>query len=195
MGFVQFVAVGTITWLATYFNRTAGMPMDQAGLKAASILLLTIVGAPLGGYLSDMFVKKTGLKSRLIFSTVTTLISAALGFAAYWLFEGNIQYVILLMMGVTTSAFVGAATAVTQEVIHPGLRATSAGLSVVATSLIGGSLSPIVVGAISDAAGIQTAMRILPAFLVVAAVLFFIGSFFFMRDYNKVEKVELQAES
>lgn len=194
MGGVQFVAVGLITWLPTYFNRTGGIPMDQAGLKAGAVMLLAIIGAPLGGFLSDLWVKKK-IDSRLIFASITTIITAALAFAAFYLFEGNIQYIILLLMGVSIIAFIPAAAATTQEVIHPGLRAISSGLSVVATSLIGGSLAPIVIGAISDAAGIRTAMMVLPAFLVVAAALFFIGSFFFMKDYNKVEKIQLQVES
>ncbi|MBN1689581.1 MAG: MFS transporter [Dehalococcoidia bacterium] len=194
MGGVQFVAVGLITWLPTYFNRTAGIPMDQAGLKAGAVMLLAVVGAPLGGFLSDLWVKKK-IDSRLLFAAITTFVTAVFTFAAFFLFDGNIQFIFLLLMGVSIIAFIPAAAATTQEVIHPGLRAISAGLSVVATSLIGGSLAPIVIGAISDAAGIQTAMMVLPAFLVVAAVLFFIGSFFFMKDYNKVEKIQLQAES
>jgi MFS family permease len=194
MGLVQFVSVGLITWLPTYFNRTSGIPIAQAGMKAGSILVLTIIGAPLGGYLCDLWVKKR-LNTRLVFSTITTLLSAVLSFAAFWLFDGNIQYAVLLAMGITTSAFIGAAITTTQEVIHPGLRAISAGLSVVATSLIGGSLAPVVIGAISDAAGIQTAMKVMPAFLVLAAALFFAGSFFFMKDYNKVEKIQLEMES
>jgi len=194
MGFVQFVAVGLITWLPTYFNRMYGIPMGQAGLRAASVLLLVVIGAPLGGYLCDLWVKKR-LNTRLVFSATTTLISAVLCFAAFYLFDGNIQYAVLLAMGLTTSAFIGAATMTTQEVIHPGLRAISAGLSVVATTLIGGSLAPVVIGAISDAAGLQTAMKVMPAFLVLAAALFLAGSFFFMKDYNKVEKIQLQPES
>jgi len=194
MGGVQFVAVALITWLPTYFNRTAGIPMDQAGLKAGAVMLLAIIGAPLGGFLSDLWVKKK-IDSRLIFASITTIITAVFAFAAFYLFEGNIQYVVLLLMGVSIIAFIPAAAATTQEVIHPGLRAISSGLSVVATSLIGGSLAPIVIGAISDTAGIQTAMMVLPAFLVVAAALFFAGSFFFMKDYNKVEKIQLQPES
>ena len=194
MGFVQFVAVGMLTWLPSFFNRTAGIPMGQAGMKAASIMVLTIIGAPLGGYLCDLWVKKR-LNTRLVFCTVTTLLSALLGFAAFYLFDGNIQYALLLAMGLTTSSFIGAAQTTTQEVIHPGLRAISSGLSVVATSLLGGSLAPVVIGAISDASGIQTAMMVMPVFLVLAATQFFIGSFFFMKDYNKVEKIPLRAES
>jgi MFS family permease len=194
MGFVQFVAVGMLTWLPTYFNRTYDIPMSQAGLKAASILILTIIGAPLGGLLCDLWVKRFS-NARLVFCAMTTAISAVLGFVAFYLFKGDVQYVVLMGMGLTTSSFIGAATTVTQEVIHPGLRAISGGLSVIATALIGGSLAPIVVGAISDAAGIQTAMMVLPAFLLLAAAIFLIGSFYFMKDFNNVEKIQLQAEA
>ena len=193
MGGVQFVAVAIITWLPTYFNRTADIPIDQAGLKAGSIMLLAIIGAPLGGFLSDLWVKKK-INSRLIFAAITTIVTAVFAFAAFYLFKGNIQYAVLLLLGVTIIAFIPAAAATTQEVVHPGLRAISYALAVIATSLAG-SLSPIVIGAISDAAGIQTAMMVLPAFLVVAAALFFAGSFFFMKDYNKVEKIQLETES
>lgn len=194
MGAVQFVAVALITWLPTYFSRTGGTPMDQAGLKAGSIMLLAVIGAPLGGFLSDLWVKKK-TDSRLIFAGITTAITAALAFAAFGLFKGNIQYVLLLTLVVTIIAFLPAAAATTQEIVHPGLRAISSGLSIVSTSLIGGSLAPIVIGAISDASGIETAINILPVFLVVAAALFFVGSTFFMKDYNSVEKIQLEMES
>jgi sugar phosphate permease len=194
LGMVQFVSVAIITWLPTYFNRTAGIPISQAGLKTASILVFAIIGMPLGGFLCDRWAKKR-LNTRLVFCTTTTTISAVLSFAAFWLFDGNVQYAFLLGMGLILSSFAGAAHTVTQEVIHPGLRAMSGGLAVVITSLLGGGLAPIVIGAISDAAGLQTAMKVLPAFLVLAAALFFTGSFFFMKDYNKVEKIELEMES
>lgn len=89
LGGVQFVAVSMITWLPTFLNRTSGIPIDQAGL-----------------------------------------------------------------------------------------RATSSGLYIIFTSLFG-SLGPVVIGAISDASGIETSMKVLPVFLISAAALFIIGLFFY----------------
>jgi MFS family permease len=191
---VQFVAVALITWLPTYFHRVSNIPLDEAGLKAGSIMLLAVIGAPLGGYLSDLWVKKK-INARLVLASITTIVSAILIFAAFFLFNGNIQYAVLLVMGIFITAFLPGAAAVTQEVIHPGLRAMSYALAVIFMNLLGASLGPLVIGAISDASNIQTAMMILPAFLVVAAVLFFIGSFFFEKDYNKVERVQLEMEA
>jgi MFS family permease len=168
--------------------------LDEAGLKAGSIMLLAIIGAPLGGYLSDLWVKKK-VNARLVLASITTIISAVLIFAAFFLFDGTIQYAVLLLMGIFITAFLPGAAAVTQEVIHPGLRAMSYALAVIFMNLLGASLGPIVIGAISDASSIQTAMMVLPVFLVVAALLFFIGSFFFEKDYNRVERVQLQVEA
>jgi fucose permease len=120
------------------------------------------------------------------------LVSALLVFIAFYLFEGNVQYAILLVMGVTITAFVPAAAAVTQEVIHPGLRAQSWALAVLFQNLLGGSLGPIVVGAISDATNLQTALLVLPISLLISTGLFFTGSFFYVRDFNKVEKIALE---
>jgi len=191
---VQFVSIALITWLATYFQRVGNMPIDQAGLKAGSVMLMAIIGAPLGGYLSDLWVKKKA-NARLVLAAITTIISALLIFAAFTLCEGNVQYAVLMLMGVMIIAFVPGAAAVTQEVVHPGLRAISYALAVIVMNLLGASLGPIVIGAISDASNIQTAMLVLPAFLVVAAAFFFAGSFFYEQDYNKVEKIQLEMES
>jgi MFS family permease len=191
---VQFVQASIITWLATYFHRTGGMPIDQAGLKTGSIMLLAIIGAPVGGYLCDLWVKKKK-NARLIFPAIALLVTALLVFLAFSVFTGNLQYVALLLMGLVFTAAAPAAIVVTQEVIHPGLRAISYAVAIIVMNLLGASLGPIVIGAISDASNIQTAMQVLPAFLVVSAVLFFAGSFSFKRDYDRVEKVTLEMES
>jgi MFS family permease len=191
---VQFVQASLITWLATYFHRTGGMPIDKAGLKTGSIMLLAVIGAPVGGYLSDLWVKKKK-NARLVFSAITLMVTALLIFLAFSVFDGNLQYIVLLLMGLIFTATMPAAIIVTQEVIHPGLRAISYAVAVIVMNLLGASLGPIVMGAISDATNIQTAVQVVPAFLVVSAALFFAGSFSFNRDYDRVEKVTLEMES
>jgi fucose permease len=81
---------------------------------------------------------------------------------------------------------------VTQDVVHAGLRAISYAIAVVIQNLLGASLGPIVMGAISDATNIQTAFTLLPLALLIAAALFFAGSFFYARDLRKVKEVTLE---
>ena len=55
-------------------------------------------------------------------------------------------------------------------------------------------MAPIVIGKLSDLYGIQFAMSTLPIFLVISALVFFTGSFFYEKDLSKVEKVTLECE-
>jgi MFS family permease len=91
--------------------------------------------------------------------------------------------------------FIPAAGAVTQDLVHPGLRATSYAIAVVIQNLLGASLGPIIIGGISDRTDIGTALAILPIFVVLAGTLFFIGSLLYKKDIVKVTQMELEAES
>ena len=63
-------------------------------------------------------------------------------------------------------SFISGAAAVTQDVIHPGLRATSYAIAVVVQNLLGASTAPIVMGKIYDLTNIQTALSVLPLVLL-----------------------------
>jgi MFS family permease len=162
-------------------------------MKVSLLMILALVGLPLGGWLADMWFKKRQ-KARLLFPAITSGLNAFVIFVAISLLTGQAQYFTLLGMGILASAFAPAAITATQEAIHPGLRAISYSVCVVVQNLLGASLAPIVIGKLSDLYGIQAAMSILPVFLVVSALMFFAGSFFYEKDLSKVEKVTLQCE-
>ncbi|MFN8255550.1 MAG: MFS transporter [Bacteroidales bacterium] len=190
---VVFVTTSIMTWLSTYFIRVQGMEIGPAGLKASVVMLLAIVGAPLGGFLADRWNKKKG-NARMLVPAISSFISAFLLFFAFTVKPGQFQYLVLLSFGISITIFLPAAAAVTQDVVHAGLRATSYALAVVIQNLFGATTAPIVMGAISDATNIQTAFQLLPFSLVLAGVLFFAGSFFYVKDLAKVPKVEISTE-
>lgn len=191
MAGVVFTTTSLLTWLPTYFHRVQGMQEGPAGVKASAVMLFAIIGAPLGGFLTDRWRKKQ-INARLLVPTLTSLLSAVLMFLAFSIFDGQLQYLILLSMGVSITAFIAAAAAVTQDVVHAGMRAISYAVAVVIQNLLGASLGPIVMGSISDATNIQTAFKFLPLALLAASALFFAGSFYYEKDLKKVEKVELE---
>ncbi len=182
-----------ITWLPSYFHRVDGIPLAQAGLKTGTIMILAIVGLPVGGYLADMWFKKK-VSSRLLFPAITTLLNAVVLFLAFSSLEGQGRYMMLLTAGLVGAMFTAAGITATQEIVHPGLRAVSYSVCVVLQNLLGASLAPVVIGKLSDLYGIQTAMTIVPVFLVASSLLFFAGSFFYERDLSRVEKVALEFE-
>lgn len=193
MAGVVFTTTAMLTWLPTYFIRVQGMKIGPAGLKASAIMLFAIIGAPLGGYLADRW-NKTRVNARLLLPTITSLLSAVILFLAFTIFDGQIQYMLLLSVGISITAFIAATAAVTQDVVHAGLRAISYAIAVMVQNLVGASMAPIVMGAISDATNIETAFSLLPVALIIASILFFIGSFFYAKDLAKVAKVTLEAD-
>lgn len=188
-----FVNNAVLTWLPTYFHRLEGIPMSEAGMKTGSIMLLAIVGLPLGGWLADVWFKKN-VRARLLFPAITTALNTIVVFCAFFFFKGRALYGILLLMGMVSSAFAPAAITATQEVIHAGLRAISYAVCVIIQNLFGAAMAPIVLGMVSDAYGIKAAMSILPLFLLFSTAFFLAGSFFYEKDLNKVEKIELEFE-
>ena len=191
MACVVFTTTSLLTWLPTYFHRIQGLVETQAGLKSSSIMILALIGAPLGGYISDRW-RKRKINARLLFPSISTLLSAIMLFLALVVFPGKMQYVLLLVLGILITAFVSAASAVTQDVVHAGMRAMSYAVAVVIQNLLGASMGPFVIGLISDRSDIATAMSILPVALLIASIMFFGGSFFYEKDLRKVEPVKLE---
>jgi len=189
---VVFVTTSLITWLATYFQVERGLPQEKAGTLASSVMVMALVGAPLGGILTDRW-RKTQFNARLLLPAISSLVSAVLLFMALYLFSGVVQYVAFLLMGISIMVFISGATSVTQDVIHPGLRATSYAIAVVVQNLLGASMAPIVIGQIYDRTNIRTALAVLPFILLIGALLFYLGSKYYGKDMEKVTKVKLEA--
>ena len=179
-----FVTTSLLTWLPTYFHRFDNLTMDAAGMKASSIMILAIIGAPLGGFLSDAWMKKRE-NARLLFPAASSVVTGILLWVAFTLLRGNAQYGVLFLIGVTAVAFVPACVAVTQDVVHPGLRAISLSLNIIIQHLLGSSLAPIVIGRLSDAYGLDKALTFLPGFAFLAGTLLLAGSFHYKRDLFK----------
>jgi sugar phosphate permease len=188
-----FLTSAYLIWLPSYFVRTQGMAAGPAGLKASSIMLTAIIGAPLGGYLVDAWRKKH-TPARPLFAGLSTLLSAGIWLLAFAAFTGTAQYIVMMCAAITTLLYLSGASAVTQDVVHPGLWAVSYAICVIVQNLLGSSTGPIVVGAISDKYGLSTAMILVPIASVLAGLLFLAAAAFYRRDLEKVDKVVVEME-
>jgi predicted MFS family arabinose efflux permease len=190
---VVFATTSLLTWLPSYFTRIYGIPAQQSSTKASLVMLLALIGAPLGGFLVDRW-RRTKPNARLVFPGITSLVAAVFCFLAFVVFRDTAQYICLLIFGVTVTMFIPAAGAITQDLVHPGLRATSYAIAVVIQNSLGAMLGPIIIGLISDRTNIGTALAILPALVLTAGILFLIGSLFYKKDFAKVTELELEAD-
>jgi MFS family permease len=193
MAAVVFVTTSMLTWLPTYFEKVRNVSQETAGKMASAVMVLALVGAPVGGFLTDRW-RKTKDNARLLFPALSTLLTAIVLFMALVLLRGTVQYIAFLIFGVLIMSFVSGAASVTQDVIHPGLRATSYAIAVVVQNLLGASTAPVVMGKIYDLTNIQTALSILPFILCAGAFLFWLGSRHYVRDLGHVAHITLEAE-
>ncbi len=183
-----FVTTSLLTWLPTYFHRLDDLDMTRAGLKGSAIMLMAFIGAPLGGMLADLRYEKRK-DSRMLFAFLSSLVTGGLLFIAFAWLRGSGQYIVLLLSGVAAVGFVSAAVAVTQDLVHPGLRAVSLSLNVIVQHIFGSAVGPPVIGALSDVLGLETAMLFIPVLNLVGALLFYVGSRFYTADLAKVDRV------
>jgi len=189
-----FLTSAFLTWLPSYFVRTQGMAPGAAGTKASSVMLLAIIGAPLGGFIVDAWMKRRP-NARPLFAGLSSILSAAIWVVALGFLTGTAQYIALMLAAISTLLYLSGASAVTQDVVHPGLWAISYSLCVIVQNLLGSSTGPIVVGAISDKLGsLSKAMMLVPAASVFAGILFLLAAIFYKRDLAKVDRVHVEME-
>jgi MFS family permease len=188
-----FLTSAYLWWLPSYFVRTQGMKAGAAGLKASSIMLTAIIGAPLGGFLVDAW-RKRHTPARPLFAGLASLFSAALWLLAFGVFSGTAQYVVMIIAAMSTLLYLSGASAVTQDVVHPGLWAISYAICVIVQNGLGSANGTWVTGWISDRLGLPTAMLIVPAASAIAGILFLLASRFYPRDLAKVDKVVVEME-
>jgi MFS family permease len=191
MAAIVFVTTAMIVWLPKYFQIERNLDPKTAGSLAGAVMVLALVGAPLGGFIIDKW-RKTEIKARLLFPAISTLISAIVLFISLILLTGKGQLILLFVFGILIMTFISGAAAVTQDVIHPGLRATSYAVAVAVQNLLGSFTAPIILGRISDLTNIKAAMSILPFVLLIGALLFYIGSKYYIKDLEKVAPVNLE---
>ncbi len=195
LGFAMNVATSTalMTWLPTYFERTGLAEQGRGALYALPVFALVLIGAPLGGFLSDAW-RRRRREARLLFPAISSLAAGGVLLAALFLEASPLQVAIFAVFGVVASCYVAPAVSVTQDLVHPGLRAFSYGMCVIVQHLCGDAWSPWLVGALSDRIGLSGALFTLPALAGLAFACFWGASRFYNRDLEQVERVVLEAE-
>lgn len=196
LGFAMNVSITTAlaTWLSVYFERTGLAEKGAGGGMATMVFALVLLGAPLGGWLSDLW-RRRKPAGRLYFAATTSVAAAiALFFAFQFPGQKSIQMPLLIGFGILVTCFIAPAAAVTQDVVHPGLRAFSYAMCVIVQHIAGDVWSPGIVGWLSDKMGLARAVMFVPAWGIFAAGFFMLAARYYARDLARVERVELRAE-
>jgi MFS family permease len=194
-GAMQLFVVGTIyAWLPSFLNRFYGLAPDQAGIKAAIVVLLGAIGSVVWGLVADRMGRsrpRAKITTLAMLSVGTTVVFVtAFGFMA----PGNGQFALIALGGFLMTATVGPVGAVTIDVVHPGLRATAAATVALFQNLLGLAAGPFVAGVLSDALGLQAAMAITPFACLLAALAFVAAARSYEPDLAKVGDLDVEMD-
>ena len=189
-----FVLSTMYTWMPSFLNRYYGLAPDQAGLKAAIVILLGAVGAVVWGNLADRAGRKQPRRKLYLVAGACLLTLALLSFAFGALPPGPLQFALIAAGGFGLTCTIGAVPAVVMDVVHPGLRATAAAMVTLIQNLLGLAAGAFVAGVLSDALGLQNALAVIPLASLGAALLFIVAARSYEADKQRLADIHLSVD-
>ena len=194
----NLIVFSALTWIPAFIMRSRGVTEYKAGIIAASIGGMAVVGAPLGGFLADMWYKKNR-KGRMLLPVIADFLAAVCFIGAILLNIEGFGLVLGILFGVLIVMGVPSFSAISQDVVTPDLKVMVWGLSVFCQYVLGGGWGPLMVGFISEFLG-GSAHDLMIA-LIISACGGFAASFFlfisaqhYPNDMDRVKGVILLAE-
>jgi len=178
---VTFATVSFITWGPDYMVRFKDFSLRQAGVLLGSLGLVSLVcGALVGGAIADF------LQRRMAYGRV---VAVALGFLCagpfmLWGLATDSREMLLAafsLAGFFMSWYHGPVTAIIHDMMPPRAYATSVGLYMFVTQLVG-AFGPALVGDVSDIYDLQLGLQFAVGVMAAGAMSFLLVIYFIRRD-------------
>jgi MFS family permease len=165
-----FAIGGLGVWMPAFLERARGIPRSEATVSFGTIVVITgFIGTFVGGWMGDYFAKNSR-QAYLWLSAIATLIAAPFVWLALTTDSHSLYVVYMVTAQLCLFLSTGPINAAIINQVVASERATAIALSVFAIHLLGDALSPLIVGALSDAFSLQQAIRILPVAVLVGGV-------------------------
>jgi sugar phosphate permease len=193
-GAAQLVVVSAVwSWLPSFLNRVHGIAADRAAINAALVVLCGAVGSVVWGAVVDRAGARRP-RAKLLMMALLCIVSllvlaTAFGAPRFGLaLSPQAQFWLIALGGFLMTCTVGPVSAIVIDVIHPGIRATGASVLALFQNLFGLAAGPFIAGVLSDAWGLESALTAIPAFSVIAALAFVLGSRTYEGDLQRASE-------
>ena len=165
-----FTLGGLAAWMPSYFTRYFGYSVGQAGMTFGALTVAAgILGTLAGGWSADMLAKKTN-KAYFIVSAAGFIASIPLGLAA--LNASSTFAALTLLFLAETAVFMHSGPLNASIIaISPGnMRSMAFAAFIFTMHALGDAVSPTLIGALSDATSLKTAVSACICVLAAAAM-------------------------
>lgn len=171
----SFVVAAVFAWSVSFFGRAHGTDVRDAGLiLALSIGVIQGLCLPVFGRLNDRLSR--GRRDRIhLVTTCGLLANVPVELALFLSPTLPMAIAAMLLLGVTTAAWLGQCFGSVVSLSPPEVRGTISGITQLCTNLLGTGAGPLAAGLLSDAlgggeAGLRTALIIVALGNVPAAL-------------------------
>jgi MFS transporter, Spinster family, sphingosine-1-phosphate transporter len=162
-----FAIGGLAYWMPAFLERARGIPRSEATVSFGTIVVITgFIGTFVGGWMGDYFAKNSR-QAYLWLSAIATLIAAPFVWLALTTNSHTLYVTYMVTAQLCLFLSTGPINAAIINLVIASERATAIALSVFAIHILGDALSPLIVGALSDAFSLQQAITILPVAVLV----------------------------
>jgi MFS transporter, Spinster family, sphingosine-1-phosphate transporter len=162
-----FAIGGLGVWMPSFLERARGIPRSEATVSFGTIVVITgFIGTFVGGWMGDYFAKNSR-QAYLWLSAIATLIAAPFVWLALTTNSHSLYVTYMVTAQLCLFLSTGPINAAIINLVIASERATAIALSVFAIHILGDALSPLIVGALSDAFSLQQAITILPVAALV----------------------------
>jgi MFS family permease len=166
-----FAVGGLGFWMPAFLERARGIPRAQATVSFGEIVVVTgFVGTFVGGWLGDYCVKYSR-QAFLWVSAVATLIAAPCAWAALTSASPRFYWTAMVVAQLFLFVSTGPINAAILNLTSPLERASAIAVSIFTIHILGDVLSPPVIGALSDAASLEEAVKVVPVAVLGAGLL------------------------
>jgi MFS transporter, Spinster family, sphingosine-1-phosphate transporter len=162
-----FAIGGLAYWMPAFLERARGIPRSEATVSFGTIVVITgFIGTFVGGWMGDYFAKNSR-QAYLWLSAVATLIAAPFVWLALTTNSHTLYVAYMVTAQLCLFLSTGPINAAIINLVIASERATAIAFSVFAIHILGDALSPLIVGALSDAFSLQQAITILPVAVLI----------------------------
>jgi MFS family permease len=166
-----FAVGGMAFWMPAFLERVRGVPRAEATVQFGAIVVVTgFAGTFAGGWLGDRLLRRWR-RAYLGLSGLATLAAAPLAVLAFTAAARPVWLAALALAQLLLFASTGPVNSVIVEVVAPEERATAVALSILTIHALGDVPSPWLIGRLSDATSLATAVQLVPAAVAVAGAI------------------------
>jgi len=175
----NFVAMVLLSWMPSYLEENFHLSLSMAGLTATLFAqVASMIGSPLGGWLADMWRRKT-FGGRMLVQALALFAGAPF---VYWCgLTQSVGWLILALTawGLFKGFYDANIFASAFDVVRPEIRGTVAGLMNMVGWLGGGASAPLVIGFLAEHYGLGPAISSAALVYIAAGILLLIAALIF----------------